>query len=106
MFLRNYWYAAAWSSEITHDLLGRILLNEPVVFFRTRSGPIAAIQDRCPHRGFPLSRGRLVDDSLECGYHGMTFDCAGRCVRIPGQAKIPAAAHLRTYPVVERHGFA
>jgi len=36
----------------------------------------------------------------------MTFDCAGRCVRIPSQARIPAAAHLRTYPVVERHGFA
>jgi vanillate O-demethylase monooxygenase subunit len=105
MFLRNHWYAAAWSSEITHNLLGRILLNEPIVFFRTESGAVSAMQDRCPHRGFPLSKGRLIGDSLECGYHGLTFNCVGQCVRIPGQPNIPAAAHLRTYPVVERHGF-
>ena len=61
------------------------------MLYRTSSGAIAALEDACPHRLTPLSMGRLRGDTVECGYHGMTFDCAGRCVRIPGQQTIPAA---------------
>jgi len=50
--------------------LSRDLLNEPVVLFRTESGEAVALAGRCPHRHFPLGKGHLVGDSLECGYHG------------------------------------
>ena len=105
MFARNHWYVAAWSHEIEQRPLGRILLNEPVVFFRKKDGAIAALEDRCAHRGYPLHKGRLVEDTLECGYHGMTFDCAGQCVKVPGQSQIPSGANIRIYPVVEQWGF-
>jgi phenylpropionate dioxygenase-like ring-hydroxylating dioxygenase large terminal subunit len=105
MFARNHWYVAAWSHEIEQRPLGRILLNEPVVFFRKKDGAIAALEDRCAHRGYPLHKGRLVEDTLECGYHGMTFDCAGECVKVPGQSQIPSGANIRIYPVVEQWGF-
>lgn len=58
LFLRNFWYVAAWSHEIEHRPLGRVLLNEPVVFFRKNDGTAVAMEDRCPHRGFPLSKGQ------------------------------------------------
>ena len=105
MFLRNFWYVAAWSREIERHPLARVLLNQPVVLFRSTEGSVIALEDRCPHRGFPLSKGRLIEDALECGYHGMTFDCAGRCIKIPGQTQIPARADIHRYPIIERWGF-
>ena len=104
MFLKNCWYVAAWSNEIERQPLGRLLLNEPVVFFRKQDGAVAALEDRCSHRSFPLHKGRLVGDTLECGYHGMTFDCSGHCVKVPGQAQIPSGADIHVYPIVEQWG--
>jgi vanillate O-demethylase monooxygenase subunit len=105
-FVRNAWYPAAWSRDIAAALTPRRILGEQVVLYRTSAGAIAALEDACPHRLMPLSMGRLKDDTIECGYHGMTFDCAGRCVRIPGQPHIPAQARVRSYPVVEKLGLA
>jgi vanillate O-demethylase monooxygenase subunit len=45
----------------------------------------------------------MVEGALECGYHGLTFDGTGKCIRVPGQAAIPEGACVKRYPVVERH---
>ena len=103
-FLKNCWYVAAWSHEIEPRPLGRIVLNEPVVFFRKKDGAVIALADRCSHRGYPLHKGRLIEDTIECGYHGVTFDCSGRCIRVPGQAQVPVGADVQSYPIIERWG--
>jgi phenylpropionate dioxygenase-like ring-hydroxylating dioxygenase large terminal subunit len=101
MFLRNAWYVAAWDHEVCADaLLGRILLDEPVVLYRTRDGQVVALEDRCCHRHYPLHKGTLTQDCIQCRYHGFTYDGAGRCVRVPGQSNIPEAARVKSYPVV------
>jgi phenylpropionate dioxygenase-like ring-hydroxylating dioxygenase large terminal subunit len=105
-FVRNAWYPAAWSRDIGHGLAHRKILGEPVVLYRLQSGEIAALEDICPHRFAPLSMGKLKGDAVECGYHGMTFDRSGRCVRIPGQEIIPANAKVRSYPITENMGLA
>ncbi|HMG51687.1 MAG TPA: aromatic ring-hydroxylating dioxygenase subunit alpha, partial [Inquilinus sp.] len=51
-----------------------------------------------------LSMGRLKGDEVECGYHGLTFDCSGACTRVPGAERIPHVARVRSYPVEERYG--
>jgi vanillate O-demethylase monooxygenase subunit len=104
MFLRNAWYVAAWDHEVSADRpFGRCLLNEPVVLYRTRAGQVVALEDRCCHRHFPLHKGTIAGDFLECGYHGFTYDASGKCVRVPGQDVVPAGARVRSFPVVERH---
>ena len=103
-FVRNAWYAAGWSDEVSRQPLARVFLGEPVVLYRTESGKPVALRDQCPHRKLPLSLGRLVGDHLECGYHGMTFDTEGQCVRIPGQPHIPKGAKVQNYPVCEGMG--
>jgi vanillate O-demethylase monooxygenase subunit len=103
MFLRNQWYVAGWASEIGRKPLGRIILGEPVVFYRTQVGEPVAFEDRCAHRHLPLSMGKLLGDVLQCHYHGLRFGPDGRCVRIPGQDQIPPTAKVKTYPVVERY---
>ena len=104
-FVRNAWYVAAWPEEVGDRPLGRTIMNEPIVLFRDAEGRAAALEDRCCHRGAPLTHGDLVPDGIECGYHGLVYDRSGRCVRIPGQDRIAGAARVRSYPVVERQQF-
>lgn len=105
MFLKNSWYVAAWPTEfLDGKLLARRILDLPVLLWRTSEGEPAAFLDRCPHRLVPLSAGRRIGDTVQCGYHGMTFAADGRCVHIPGQAAIPSNATATVFPVVERYG--
>jgi len=102
MFIRNAWYVAAWAHEVGSEPLPRTLLGEPVVLFRGESGKVGALEDRCAHRGLPLRFGTVTGDTLTCGYHGVVFDCSGKCASVPGQDRIPAAMAVRSFPIVEK----
>jgi vanillate O-demethylase monooxygenase subunit len=102
--LKHAWYVAAWDHEVGRELRAATILGERIALYRTEGGAPVALEDACPHRKMPLSLGRLVGDAVECGYHGLTFDCSGRCTRAPGGARIPPAARVRSYPVVSRYG--
>jgi phenylpropionate dioxygenase-like ring-hydroxylating dioxygenase large terminal subunit len=103
MLLYNAWYIAAWAEEIgDKQPLARRICNKPIVLFRSGDGRVAALADRCSHRAAPLHMGTLVEEGIQCGYHGLAIDGSGRCVHIPGQKLIPEAARVRSYPVVEK----
>lgn len=104
MYLRNAWYVAAWSSEIGRELTKRTMLGENIVLYRTHDGRVAALEDACCHRKLPLSMGVLIEDRIQCGYHGLEFDCSGSCVKIPSQVKIPPKARVDSYATQERWG--
>ena len=105
-FLHNTWCVAALSKEVADQPFARTLLDRPVVFFRKADGSVAALEDRCPHRFVPLSRGRVCGDQIECGYHGLRFDSAGACTANPhGDKAIPRNARVTAFPVAERYGF-
>ena len=103
MFLKNTWYVAALSRDIGDKLVARIILAEKIVLYRTSNKTIVALEDACPHRKLPLSKGRKIGDHIECGYHGMQFDCSGACVLAPTQEIVPRVK-IKTYPVVEKWG--
>src|SRR5688572_17787209 len=105
MLVRNQWYVAASAEEIGRALTGRWICGEPVVLYRTEAGQPVILDDRCPHRRYALSKGRLIGDVVQCGYHGMEFGADGKCVRIPGQTNIPPRLRARVYPVAERDGW-
>lgn len=105
MYILNAWYVAAWSSEVTRDPTRRTICEIPVVLYRKRDGSAVALEDRCAHRGYPLSAGRVVDDAIECGYHGFTFDGDGACVHVPAQDIIPRRTFVRSFPVMEADGW-
>jgi len=105
MFLRNCWYVAGWSADYGRDLTPETYLGENIVIYRTEDGRPVALENACPHRKLPLSEGNLIGDTVECGYHGLTFDCAGTCVASPTQRdRIPRRAVVKSYPVADRYG--
>ena len=104
VYLHNAWYAAALSREVAREPVARRLLGQDVVLYRTASGAPVALEDACPHRKLPLSMGRVKGDAIECGYHGLTFDCSGRCIDAATQERIPPRARVRSYPTRDRYG--
>ncbi|MDR7152537.1 vanillate O-demethylase monooxygenase subunit [Hydrogenophaga palleronii] len=107
MWLRNCWYVIAWDHEIPAaddpKLFTRTVLGEPVLVYRTGTGDIVALEDRCCHRHAPLSVGRREGDCVRCGYHGLKFDPQGHCVEAPGIEIVPAKACVHRYPVAVRN---
>lgn len=100
--IRNEWYVAAFAAELGPALIRRKLLGRNVVLYRTQSGRVVALDDRCAHRSFPLSAGKLDGDTLVCGYHGFRYDAAGDCIEIPSQPKCPRGIGVHSYPLAER----
>ena len=74
LYPANQWYVAAWSSEITHELTARTILGTRLVLYRTEAGAPVALADRCPNRGYPLSKSCLMGDVIQCGYNGFEVD--------------------------------
>lgn len=100
--VRNCWYVAALGHEVSRDIISRRLLGVDVALYRTLAGEAVAVRNRCPHRSFPLAKGKLIGDVLVCGYHGMQFDPSGRCVEMPSMPIVPTNANVRAFPTVER----
>jgi phenylpropionate dioxygenase-like ring-hydroxylating dioxygenase large terminal subunit len=105
MYLRNSWYVIAWSRDVADRPFARTVLDEPVVVYRGEDGKVAALEDHCPHRHLPLSKGAVVGDNIQCGYHGMIFNRAGACVGVPSQTAVPPRARVKSYPAEERYGW-
>jgi len=90
------------------------LLGKRLVLWKDSSGTWRCFQDRCPHRGAPLSEGKLwpEEDTLMCSYHGWRFNPEGTCVRVPQAASETAEriacsnrrSCVGTHPVIEAQG--
>src|SRR5262249_36987953 len=73
--LREAWYYAAAGRRLKRGaVLAKVMLGEPLLIGRDRSGVPFALRDICPHRGMPLSAGRFDGQEIECCYHGWRFD--------------------------------
>jgi vanillate monooxygenase len=104
MIIKNTWYVACTPDEIAEKPLGRRICGEAMVLYRDGEGKVAALEDFCPHRGAPLSLGKVVDGKLVCGYHGLEMGCDGKTIAMPGQ-RVRGFAPIRAFAVEERHGF-
>jgi len=99
---RNQWYVIAFSSQVGRKPLARTITGDPVVLYRREDGTPVALFDRCPHRGMRLSSGgKLIDDAIQCNYHGLEFGPDGMCRKIPSGGPISNQMRVRSYPVVE-----
>lgn len=120
------WYVVATADGVTRGLRSVRVLDRPVLLYRTRDGRPVALEDRCAHRAYPLSAGRLVDagaaagpaaqaaaaagnganggDDVQCGLCGFVYAADGQCVAVPTQSRVPFGASVASYPVREQDG--
>ncbi len=64
-----------------------------IAVFKTRDGRLFAIEDRCPHKGGPLSEGLVHGDCVVCPLHGLKIDL------VKGSAIAPDEGSVKRYPI-------
>ena len=65
---------AAALNEVTTNSCKTVQLNGHVVALFAHQGQIHAVDNRCPHMGFPLDKGTVKDGILTCYWHYARFD--------------------------------
>lgn len=104
---RNYWYPLIESRRVSSRPTPLRIMGEDLVLFRA-GAKVAALVDRCAHRGARLSKGRvLFPETLSCPYHGWTYNAQGECVAAVAEgpdSHVPGAVRVRAYPTEERAG--
>lgn len=107
--VRDRWYVILEASEVPrHTPVGVLRLGRRLVLWRDVSGVVQCVDEACRHRGASLALGRIVDNCVECPFHGFQFSGDGTCSAIPanGPSKpIPAAMNARSWRVCEKSGF-
>ncbi|MBZ0303393.1 MAG: aromatic ring-hydroxylating dioxygenase subunit alpha [Anaerolineae bacterium] len=105
--LVNDWHVIARSADLAEGEVTRFrLLDEDLVLWRLGER-VMAWKDLCVHRGARLSLGTICGETLQCAYHGWTYNAEGRCVRIPAHPEQvpPTKARTIQYAVTERYGW-
>jgi phenylpropionate dioxygenase-like ring-hydroxylating dioxygenase large terminal subunit len=105
--LRNYWYPVMQSHELTEKPFALRYLGEELVAWRDRAGAAHLFPDYCPHRKVRLSLGKVVDDSLQCVFHGIRYGADGGCTFIPWEqddSHVLGQVRATSYPTFEHDG--
>jgi phenylpropionate dioxygenase-like ring-hydroxylating dioxygenase large terminal subunit len=105
--LGPYWQIAAKARDLSRKPLRVFIDDCHLVLFRSASGMIGALEDRCAHRNAPLSQGRVCGENLQCPYHGWQYDTDGRLAGVPALHDAGSASTIRVahYRAVESQGF-
>lgn len=107
LVLADFWHPIAIARDVTEAPMSVRLLDVDLVVWRSDEG-IAVARDQCPHRGARLSDGRVRAGRLVCPMHGLAFDGAGACRRIPSLADpekgVPPKMRLGSVMAREHHG--
>jgi nitrite reductase (NADH) small subunit len=67
--------------------------GDNIALFRTASGKVFALRDRCPHKGGPLSQGIVAGETVTCPLHSWNLGLD------TGEARDPDVGCVATYPV-------
>ena len=102
----NRWYGICPSDFVKDDPVALQRWGENLVAWRDRDGKAYLQEDRCPHRGTPLSLARHDGDRLTCIYHGVEVLGDGVVGKVPGSpgSKLEGRCLVRTYPIKEFKG--
>jgi nitrite reductase/ring-hydroxylating ferredoxin subunit len=80
------------------EMAGAWLDGKPLLWAKVE-GKIYALGNKCPHRGFPLSKGKLEGYTLTCAYHGGKFDIrTGACIKHPTETYSCERFQVQTEP--------
>jgi nitrite reductase/ring-hydroxylating ferredoxin subunit len=82
-------------SEVADDSVRRFVVKGREILLAKYYGKFYALDERCTHRGGPLSEGTLEDGIITCPWHFGQFDLATGEVKGP-----PPAEPLRSYELL------
>ena len=57
----------------------------PIAIFRTSEDKVFALEDKCPHKGGPLSQGIVHGGSVACPLHNWNISLGTGCAAAPDE---------------------
>ncbi|MDP3519191.1 MAG: aromatic ring-hydroxylating dioxygenase subunit alpha [Hydrogenophaga sp.] len=104
--LKDLWYPVCPSHFLKESPISLRRLGYKIALWRDNTGKVHALEDRCPHRGAPLSLGVILGDRIACPYHGVEVCTDGVAVRVPGSpgCKLEGSQATRRFHAVEAAG--
>ncbi|GAC1637726.1 MAG: Rieske 2Fe-2S domain-containing protein [Mycobacterium sp.] len=99
------WFQVAWSADIGDGGVTPLhYFNRDLVAFRQPDGAVSVLDAHCQHLGASLAHGGcVVEDGIQCPFHGWVWDGRGRNVRIPYEKRPNRGRRIRSYPVAEKN---
>ncbi len=73
---RTGYVRVAALSDLTPDKGTVVRVQERAIALFLHQGRVYAVDNRCPHMGFPLQKGSVKDGILTCHWHNARFDLA------------------------------
>lgn len=105
--IENRWYLAALLPELKkQNPLPKKIVGKELVIYKTDSGKIHVLEDRCCHRNVNLSLGYVKGEHIKCAYHGWEFQGNGKCGCIPSlppEQAIPNTVKIDAFPTEIKH---
>jgi len=99
------WYWALRSKDLkTKQKIALHILGRDLVFYRSESGRVYAMDAHCPHMGAHLAEGSVEGENIRCLFHNWKFDSQGGCIEIPCQKSIQGVPRIKNWPVQEKYG--
>lgn len=102
--LLGQWYPVAKSVQVQPGSARAVkALGQRLVVWRDEQGKLSCLEDFCPHRGAPLSRGEVKEGLLACRYHSVAIDREGTIARVPAMpdCSLEGRKAVRSYAVTE-----
>src|SRR5580704_19594784 len=106
------WFMVADAEELKDRPLPLRFFGQDFAIYRGKSGRVVMLDAYCPHMGTHLAKNttsyvvkdgtQIEGDSIRCPYHAWRFGPDGKCNDIPYASRIPQAASITSWPVVER----
>ncbi len=107
VFVRG-WYWAFVSADLKKgQVKGLELLGRQLAVFRGESGQVTAMDAFCPHMGAHFKEGKVIGDSIRCGFHNWKFNAAGECTELPFknyEDQCSIVPKVPSHPTTEKYG--
>ncbi len=102
----NGWFRVAYGSELAKGEVKSLhYFGQELVLFRDEAGAPHLLDAYCRHLGAHLGHGGKVEGGgIRCPFHAWLWDGDGHCLEIPYAKRIPPAAKIRSWPIVEKNG--
>jgi phenylpropionate dioxygenase-like ring-hydroxylating dioxygenase large terminal subunit len=104
--LKDLWFPICPSDFVKDNPISLRRLGYKIALWRDATGKVHALEDRCPHRGAPLSLGVILGDRIACSYHGVEVRQDGTVMRVPGSpgCNLEGSRPTRRFHTAESNG--
>ena len=97
------WFQVAWSTDVdAGDVKPLRYFGTDLVIFRDNDGRVNVLDAHCQHLGANLAYGGcVVEDGIQCPFHGWVWNGQGRNVRIPYESRPNRGRRVRSWQATE-----